>query len=32
MDAIRSKYGKEAVTIAALTPEQTPEDDGDVPF
>ena len=32
MDAIRSKYGKEAVTIAALTPEQDPEDDGEVPF
>lgn len=32
MDAIRSKYGKEAVTIAALTRSQEGEDDGEVPF
>lgn len=34
MDAIRSKYGKGAVTVAALAPEQErdDEDDGEVPF
>jgi len=32
MDAIRSKYGKGAVTVAALTPREEPEDDGNVPF
>ena len=32
MDAIRSKYGKGAVTVAALTPREEPEDDGDLPF
>ena len=31
MDAIRSKYGKGAVTVAALAPERE-ETDGDVPF
>ena len=31
MDTIRSKYGKKAVTVAALAPEQRPETD-DVPF
>ncbi len=32
MDAIRSKYGSGAVTVAALAPEREPEEDGDVPF
>ncbi len=32
MDAIRSKYGRGAVTVASLAPEQTAEDDGEVPF
>ena len=32
MDAIRSKYGREAVTVAALAPERENEDDGEVPF
>jgi len=32
MDAIRSKYGKGAVIVAALTPREEPEDDGDLPF
>ena len=31
MDAIRSKYGKDSVTVAMLAPEQAQED-GDVPF
>ena len=34
MDAIRAKYGRDAVTVAALAPEQAPEENGeeDVPF
>ena len=32
MDAIRSKYGRGAVTVATLTPEKAPDDDGEVPF
>ena len=33
MDAIRSKFGKGAVTVAALTPEREKEEDGeDLPF
>ena len=32
MDVIRSKYGKGAVTVASLTPEQKPDKDGGVPF
>ncbi len=32
MDAIRSKYGKGAVTVAALAPKEEPPDDGGVPF
>ena len=32
MDAIRSKYGREAVTVAALVPEREDEDDGEMPF
>ena len=32
MDAIRSKYGKEAVTVAALAPEREAEQEDDVPF
>ena len=31
MDGIRSKYGRKAVTVAALAPERGPEDEG-VPF
>ncbi len=32
MDAIRSKYGKGAVTVAALAPEREPESGDGVPF
>ena len=32
MDAIRAKYGRDAVTVAALAPEPEAEQDGDVPF
>ena len=32
MDAIRSKYGREALTVAALAPEREDEDDGEMPF
>ena len=32
MDVIRSRYGRGAVTVAALAPEKAPEDDGEVPF
>jgi len=32
MDAIRSKYGKGAVTVAALAPKEEPPDDGGLPF
>lgn len=32
MDAIRSKYGKGAVTVAALAPEREPENGDGVPF
>ena len=32
MDAIRSKYGRGAVTVAALAPPRSPEGDDGVPF